>query len=278
MGGTIMRPVDLRRIAAAAFLLAIQIAPSFAASRDLRACLDHDDKDRARAACGRVLDPGSGASKSDRIRAYESRGGLRAGADDAAAAADYRAAGELDPKNIGLLQKLGNSYVQASEYDRAIDAYIAILRLRPGNVDALMGRGDAYMKNTPSDPDSAINDFDLILRQHPRNEVAMTMRGLALADRGDLEGAIAQFDKALAINRNSFGRLYRTTTIRARDEFKACNEIRGSAPQIPAATALEGMKVCSEFLGEGYGSPAQKGRAIIHRAALYRVWRDLNPP
>jgi tetratricopeptide (TPR) repeat protein len=270
-----MRPVDLRRIAAAAVLLAIQMAPSFAASRDLRACLDHDDKDRARAACGRVLDPGSGASKSDRIRAYGSRGGLREGADDAAAAADYRAAVELDPNNIGLLQKLGNSYVQASEYDRAVEAYTTILRLRPGNVDALMGRGDAYLKNTR--PDSAIQDYDLILRQHPRNEVAMTMRGLALAERGDLDGAIAQFDKALAINRDSFGRLYRTTTIRARDEFKKCNDIPADG-KISAATALDGMSVCSEFLGEGFGSSAQKGRAIIHRASLYRVWRDLTPP
>jgi tetratricopeptide (TPR) repeat protein len=265
-----------RRIAAAAFLLVIQNAPTVAANRDFRACLDHDDKDRARVACARVVDPGSGASKSDRVRAYESRAVMHYGSDDAAAAVDYAAAVELDPKNIRLLQKLGGSYVQASEYERAIDAYTKLLRLRPGNVDALMGRGDAYMKNTPSDPDSAISDFDLILRQHPRNEVAMTMRGLALADRGDLDGAIAQFDKALAINRNSFGRLYRTTTIRARDEFKTCNEIRADG-QTSAATALEGMSVCSAFLGEGYGSPAQKGRALIHRAALYRVWRDLTP-
>jgi tetratricopeptide (TPR) repeat protein len=267
-----------RIIAAAAFLLAVQIAPTLAASRDLRACLDHDDKTRALAACARVLDPSSGATKSDRIRAYDSRAGLRAGSDDAAAAADYQAAVQLDPKNIGLLQKLADSHAQASEYQRALETYATILRLRPGNVDALNARADAYLKNTPSDPDSAINDYDLILRQHPRNEDAMVGRGLALAARGDFDGAVDQFDKALAINPNSFGRLFKTSTIRARDEFKKCNEIRGSGAQLSTATVLEGLSVCSEFLGDGFGSAAQRGRAVIHRASLYRAWRDLNPP
>jgi len=86
------------------------------------------------------------------------------------------------------------------------------------------------------------------------------------------------FDKALAINPNSFGRLFRTTTIRARDELEKCNEIRGSGAPLSTATVLEGLSVCSEFLGEGFGSDAQRGRALIHRASLYRVWCDLNPP
>jgi tetratricopeptide (TPR) repeat protein len=106
----------------------------------------------------------------------------------------------------------------------------------------------------------------------------MVGRGLALAARGDLDGAVDQFDKALAINPNSFGRLFRTSTIRARDEFKTCNEIRGSGAPLSTAAVLEGLGVCSEFLGEGFGSDAQRGRALIHRASLYRVWRDLNPP
>src|SRR5215471_12579742 len=108
-----MRPAGhLGRIALAAFLLTILSAPTLAASRDLRACLDHDDKERARAACARVVAPDSGASKSDRIRAYESRAEMHYGADDSAAAADYQAAVDLDPKNIRLLQKLGNSHLQ----------------------------------------------------------------------------------------------------------------------------------------------------------------------
>jgi tetratricopeptide (TPR) repeat protein len=263
-------------IAAAAFLLAIHIAPTAAASRDLRACLDRDDKDRARAACARVVDPGSGASKADRIRAYESRAIMHYGSDDAAAAADYQAAVELDPKNIRLLQNLGNSHLQAYEYEQAVDAYTTILRLQPGNIDALNARADAYLKN--ADPDRAISDYDLVLRLKPRNESALIGRGIALGAKGDFDGAVNDFDKALAINRNSFGRLFKNTTVRAREEFGKCNAIGAADQPMSAATALQGMRFCSEFLNEDVGNDAQKGRAIIHRASLYRVWRDLNPP
>jgi tetratricopeptide (TPR) repeat protein len=272
-----MRPAGyLRRIAAVAILLAIQVAPGLAASRDLRACLDHDDKDRARAACGRVLDPGSGASRSDRIRAYESRAVMHYGADDSAAAAEYQAAVDLDPKNIHLRQKLGDSHLQAYEYQAALEAYGAILRLQPGNIDALSARADAYLKS--ADPDRAIDDYDLILRLKPRYESALVGRGIALGAKGDFDGAVNAFDKALAINRNSFGRLFKNTTVRAREEFGECNAIRAGDQPISAAAALHGMNACSAFLNEGVGNDAQKGRAIVHRAALYRVWRDLNPP
>jgi tetratricopeptide (TPR) repeat protein len=265
-------------IAAAAFVLSIQIAPTLAATRDLRACLDHDDKERALAACAKIVDPNSGASKSDRIRAYASRAEMRAGSDDAAAAADYQAAVQLDPKNIGLVQKLGDAYAQASDYPRALETYTIILRLRPGNTDALLAQADAYLKTTPSDPDSALVVYALILRLHPRNENAMVGRGLALAASGDFDSALKQFDQALAINPNSFGRLYRTSTARAQDEFNKCNQIRGFDQQISTAIVLEDLSFCSKFLDDGFGSAAQRGRAIIRRASLYRVWRDLNPP
>ena len=140
----------------------------------------------------------------------------------------------------------------------------------------MSARADACLKK--ADPDRAIDDFDLILRLKPRYESALVGRGVALGAKGDFDSAVSDFDKVLAINRNSFARLFKNTTVRAREEFGQCNAIRAADQPISAATAWQGMTFCSEFLNEGVGNDVQKGRAIIHRAALYRVWRDLNPP
>lgn len=80
--------------------------------------------------------------------------------------------------------------------DRAIQSFDEVLKLDPKNVNALIGRGDAY--DDKGDHDRAIADYNQVLAIDPKNPYAFYNRGLAYRRMNDYDRAIADYTKAIA--------------------------------------------------------------------------------
>ena len=77
----------------------------------------------------------------------------------------------------------GNNYFRQKDWDRAIAAYSAVLRLNPNDVVTYYNRGRAYLNRhdesgIESDRDKGIADLETVLRINPNYENAADVRRL----------------------------------------------------------------------------------------------------
>jgi tetratricopeptide (TPR) repeat protein len=93
-----------------------------------------------------------------------------------------------------LLEK-GLSFAQASQYDKAIEAFTKIIEKNPDHAEALNYRGAAWYHK--GDYEKAISDYTKSLQVNPRNADVYNNRGSALYQKGDYNQAIADYTMAL---------------------------------------------------------------------------------
>jgi len=91
------------------------------------------------------------------------------------------------------------------EYDEAIAALDAAIRLDPQNAVPYVNRGFAWAMK--GDLDKAIADFDEAIRLNPKEDAAYSNRGNAWQGKGELDKAIADYDKAITLEPN-YGAFY----------------------------------------------------------------------
>ena len=145
---------------------------------------------------------------------------------------ELQQARSMDPSNVDALGVLCDALLAARQYDRAADAYRAYLGLRPDDAVATLNLGTALAESghareaaaafgrahdlNPSDPRASKNLASLALnandvangirfaseavRVAPRDAQAHDLLGRGLATKGDLRGAIAEFEQAIALD------------------------------------------------------------------------------
>jgi tetratricopeptide (TPR) repeat protein len=109
-----------------------------------------------------------------------------------------RPAGSLDSYMSAAAQLYLNQ-----EWDLAIESYSQALKIAPKLTAALLGRGLAYKGK--GDLDNAIKDFRAIVRVDPRGNDAFSAHLIqreVFQSKGDLKGALAELDRAVAIRPN----------------------------------------------------------------------------
>ena len=85
-----------------------------------------------------------------------------------------------------------------SQFDRAISDYDQAVKLAPDDTDAINNRGKAWQAK--GNLDRAISDFtEAILIDTTDRVGALRFRSIALRQRGDIEGAIMDADKAIRL-------------------------------------------------------------------------------
>jgi tetratricopeptide (TPR) repeat protein len=115
------------------------------------------------------------------------------------AQSDYDEAIRLDPQNTVPLIDRANMYVRhKGELVQAIADFTRALALAPNNVDALLGRGDAYGRT--GDFARSFADLDRAIVLTPDKAKAHVFRGLANARRGDSQSAATDYDAALKLD------------------------------------------------------------------------------
>ena len=129
----------------------------------------------------------------------------------AQAAADT--AKQLDPKlpdaNLALADI---QYRIHLDYPGALAAYEAVLEDRPGDVDALWGRGLVLRRLGRFS--EAIASYDAAIKLNPRNDTVIADRALTCFFAGCLDEADAGFRKALALNADNTTAAFRLANLK----------------------------------------------------------------
>jgi tetratricopeptide (TPR) repeat protein len=87
--------------------------------------------------------------------------------------------------------------VSATDYDEEIRFNTEAIRLKPDYADAFYNRGLARHKK--GDVDGALADYDEAIRIQPDDADSFGNRGNARADKGDVGGALADYDEAIRL-------------------------------------------------------------------------------
>ena len=114
-----------------------------------------------------------------------------------AALATLNAALAAKPDTAAVLAQRGRLFQELGQFDQAAADFDAALKLDPQLEPALCGKANAALhRGLTIETISACNR---VLEQNPDSEVALTLLGACYAKQGDPAGAIAFFDRALAL-------------------------------------------------------------------------------
>lgn len=102
------------------------------------------------------------------------------------------------PDNAALRHYLARIYIEDKRYDDAIDALDSVLELAPKNYDANWDLGMVYFEL--GDWAGAIANFEEVLQYVEDNELIFYQTALAYEANDELDKAISNYLKAIAVN------------------------------------------------------------------------------
>jgi len=106
---------------------------------------------------------------------------------------------QANPANEKAWIELGNSYFDAGQFDKSIQAYRKALEINPNNANVWTDMGVMYRRS--GNPQEAINSFDKAIEVDPKHEVSRMNKGIVLLhDMNDIEGAIKAWEGLLEVN------------------------------------------------------------------------------
>ena len=117
------------------------------------------------------------------------------------AAAQFRASTQLDPRYPEPYKALGDLFLAAPRrlYDQAIEAYAKAIELRPFYADAYVGLGDA--KAAKGDVDGAIAAYQRALVHNPLNpRMHASLGKIYFAEKGLYYEAVGAYKRALDLD------------------------------------------------------------------------------
>jgi cytochrome c-type biogenesis protein CcmH/NrfG len=104
-----------------------------------------------------------------------------------------------NPTNLRSWIELGNSYFDAGQFEKSIQAYRKALELDPNNANVWTDMGVMYRRS--GNPREAINSFDRAIEVDPKHEVSRMNKGIVLLhDLNDIDGAIEAWEGLLEVN------------------------------------------------------------------------------
>lgn len=110
---------------------------------------------------------------------------------------------DQDPRNVAALGRLGNLYMDAGMFDKAVDYYKRALEVEPGNADLRTDMGTCLRQMGRID--EALVQFRQSVAGDPKHWKGWFNLGIVhLYDLGEYENAEESFAKALELNPGSF--------------------------------------------------------------------------
>ena len=161
-----------------------------------------------------------------------------------AAVREFTKAIQLDAKLTSGYHNRATANRQLDRQDEALSDFETVLQLHPGQVDALLGRGEIWMQQ--GDRQRALVDFEEALRLAPECTAALCLRGRLRLDEEDTEAALRDYEQALLLDHEAplpyWGRgmvsLLRDDHQRAIDDLNAALD---RAPEFPPALRDRGL-------------------------------------
>jgi tetratricopeptide (TPR) repeat protein len=104
-----------------------------------------------------------------------------------------------EPQNPEYRTRIGNTYYDMGQYEKAIEAYQQSLALRPRSPSVETDLATCY--HLLGDHDKALEILDTVLRYRPDFPQALFTKGIVLhSGKRDLKGAIAAWEELLRTN------------------------------------------------------------------------------
>lgn len=125
-------------------------------------------------------------------------GKLATAGHEAPALAHYRRAAQLARQDPDVLQRVLNFFFASGQFDDAVRAARRLLVLQPDDTlsrEKLAGALAALGRD-----DEAVKELETVVEENPASLVAYRTHGAILIKRGDFTGALAKFEKALALH------------------------------------------------------------------------------
>jgi len=122
------------------------------------------------------------------------------------AIADYSEAIKLDPKLATAFNLRGLAYLNKRELDSAFADFNEAIKLNPNFAAAYNNRGLVYARG--NDIDLAFAEYSEAIRRDPNNAFAYNNRGLVYARRYDYANAIADYGQAIKNNHPNLAQVY----------------------------------------------------------------------
>jgi Flp pilus assembly protein TadD len=119
---------------------------------------------------------------------------------DAIAETEYRIVVELDPKDIETRNKLGIVLYRKGSLNEALEQFKTVLKLRPGNFDALDGTGLVLMKQEQYK--DAVTWFNRAITANMTDAMVYYHLGSAYRLSGETQKAIENYERSLSIKQN----------------------------------------------------------------------------
>ena len=150
------------------------------------------------------------------------------------AAAQFRAAAQLDPQYPEPMKALGDLFLAAPRrlFDQAVEAYTKAIELRPFYADAYVGLGEA--RAAKGEVDAAVNAYQKALSYNPANpRVYMSLGKIYYSEKGLYYESVTAYKKAIDLDAQSvdarmgLGEVYEDKGLyrEAIDEYKKVIEL-----------------------------------------------------
>jgi tetratricopeptide (TPR) repeat protein len=214
-------------------VLVAATAPALAASRSAHEDCDADNPDRNIAGCTRIIEDAD-EGKTMRAVAHVARGlAWQKKGDFNRALVDYTAAIRINAKNALAYNNRGMLWRERGDLDRAIADFTAAIAIDPlpRTDEAHAQRGNAITAKRDvniyenralallekSDFDGAIADFDRAIDLDPKAADSFNGRGAAWRAKGELERAKSDFSYAIKLDRANIGAYYNRGLVEVAD-------------------------------------------------------------
>lgn len=110
---------------------------------------------------------------------------------------------EEDPRNVTVLTRLGNMYMDAGMHDRALNYYVTALEVEPGNVDVRTDMGTCLRQM--GRPAEALKTFEESLSRDPNHwKTWFNIGVVSMYDLADYDRALTAFTKVHDLNPGGF--------------------------------------------------------------------------
>lgn len=159
-----------------------------------------------------------------------------------AAIIEFRNAIQIDPQLADVRLKLGEAYLNVSDGSAALREYVRAADLRPDDHDTQVKAGNLLL--LAGSFEDARSRADKVLEADARHVDAQILRGNALAGLKDLDGAIAEYEEAVALDPSRNQAFMNLGTIQfakgRREEAEAAFEsaVEAAPDSIPARLAV----------------------------------------